>query len=162
MDKEQTVLLELFQKFHVQGGLSITEIREITAKVFVELEEYIRARPTRRDSVGSVGAGTAAAPKVVSGGKKTAPRTRAVEVFGGGEGFDEMDGPSGAATRKKVAKAAGVMELLKKALLDNSMFSDLDDNQIHEICECMEGVLYKKDDKVFSIGARAPTPHCGF
>ena len=36
--QEQKVLLELFQKFHVQAGLSITEIREITAKVFVELE----------------------------------------------------------------------------------------------------------------------------
>jgi hypothetical protein len=41
--QEQKVLLELFQKFHVQAGLSITEIREITAKVFVELE--VRQRP---------------------------------------------------------------------------------------------------------------------
>jgi hypothetical protein len=36
--EEQKVLLELFKKFHVQASLSITEIREITAKVFVELE----------------------------------------------------------------------------------------------------------------------------
>ena len=46
--QEQKVLLELFQKFHVQAGLSITEIREITAKVFVELE--VRQRPERHHS----------------------------------------------------------------------------------------------------------------
>ena len=40
------MLLELFQKFHVQTGLSITEIREITAKVFVELE--VRERVERQ------------------------------------------------------------------------------------------------------------------
>eukprot|EP01044_Picomonas_judraskeda_P011668 COSAG03_NODE_1609_length_3783_cov_163.901466_1_plen_55_part_00 len=44
--QEQKVLLELFQKFHVQAGLSITEIREITAKVFVELE--VRERVERQ------------------------------------------------------------------------------------------------------------------
>lgn len=41
--EEQKVLLELFKKFHVQASLSITEIREITAKVFVELE--VRSQP---------------------------------------------------------------------------------------------------------------------
>ena len=36
--EEQKHLLQLFQNFHVHSGLSITEIREITAKVFVDLE----------------------------------------------------------------------------------------------------------------------------
>jgi serine/threonine protein kinase/CRP-like cAMP-binding protein len=150
MEKEQHVLLELFQKFHVQGGLSITEIREITAKVFVELEEYIRSRPARRVSVGD-DSGTAA--KVVAPAKKVAPRTRAVEIFGGDDDNDfDLSESNSAAVRTKIPKPQKVMDLLKKSLLANAMFSDLDDTQIHEICECMEGVVYKKDDVVFRLG----------
>ena len=44
--EEQKHLLQLFQNFHVHSGLSITEIREITAKVFVDLE--VRSPPMHR------------------------------------------------------------------------------------------------------------------
>ena len=77
---------------------------------------------------------------------------RRQEEFGGGQEFhdDIRDGLDVQA--KKVPKSERVMATLKKSLTGNPMFSDLDDIQIHEVCECMEGVFYKAGDAVFRIG----------
>ena len=48
------------------------------------------------------------------------------------------------------------MAILKKALISNAMFSDLDEEQINDICECMEDMSYKKSDVVFRLGESHP------
>lgn len=148
--EEQKHLLQLFQNFHVHSGLSITEIREITAKVFVDLEEYIRCRPARRVSQGDLPDGTG----VQVGGGIRANVARRGEVFGA------VSSPTGAAKdedemaviAKRTPKSPAVMTILKKALIGNAMFSDLDEQQIHDISECMEDMTYKKGDVVFRLG----------
>jgi len=150
--EEQKHLLQLFQNFHVHSGLSITEIREITAKVFVDLEEYIRSRPLRRVSQGEIPDGTG----VKVGGGITAKVTRRTEVFadvsspGSPTAASAMD--YAPVVTKRIPKSDAVMAILKKALISNAMFSDLDEEQINDICECMEDMSYKKSDVVFRLG----------
>ena len=90
--------------------------------------------------------------RTAAGSSRPKPSVRRKEEFGGGQDFHEdiRDGTEVAA--KKVPKSERVMATLKKSLTGNPMFSDLDDIQIHEVCECMEGVFYKAGDAVFRIG----------
>ena len=53
------------------------------------------------------------------------------------------------------------MAILKKALISNAMFSDLDEEQINDICECMEDMSYKKSDVVFRLGESHPCKRDG-
>ena len=96
-----------------------------------DAQDYIQGRP-RRNSGGSdgTGSGPAAVARTAA-----APVTKPTDV-----------------KTKKIPKSERVMATLKKSLIGNPMFSDLDDLQIHEVCECMEGVFYKGGDAVFRIG----------
>jgi CRP-like cAMP-binding protein len=111
-------------------------------------QEYINSRE-RQSSGGAeqLGLPTPRTSKTV-----VKDQRRRAEVFGGDDDGEYSLSEMGEREEpKKIPKSKHVMALLKKSLLGNAMFSDLDDHQIHEICECMEGVLYKPGDCVFRL-----------
>lgn len=115
------------------------------------MQDYIQGRG-RRNSGGSDGTSSGPAVARTAAAPVTKPTRRRQEEFGGGQEYHDEIREGTDVKTKKIPKSERVMATLKKSLIGNPMFSDLDDLQIHEVCECMEGVFYKGGDAVFRIG----------